>query len=215
MSRLLMVCLVAMATIALVGAPAAQSASNVWLGRNLIMNGGAELGPASPDGVIYVRVPSWSQLPGKPASNAVNYGYDSFPSANVPGPASRGKHLFFGGVAPYAVSAQSVNLAPLAATIDGGRVRFSFSAYFGGYSSQADNASATLRFEPGGRTYRLGPVTAGQRQNTTELLLRGTSGIVPAGTRSAQVTLEMSRFEGTSNDGYVDNVALVLTNGRR
>jgi hypothetical protein len=213
MSRLLTLCLAAAAGLALIGAPAAKGASSGWFGRNLIVNGGAELGAASSDGTIYVRVPGWSPVRGKPAINVVSYGYDSFPSANVPGPASRGKHLFFGGVAPYAVSTQAVNLASLGSTIDGGRVRFSFSAYLGGYSSQADDASATLRFEPSGRTYKLGPVTAQQRKNATELLLRTATGDVPAGTRSATVTLEMYRFEGTSNDGYTDNVSLVLTNG--
>ena len=210
MTRLLAVFAAAMAAVALINAPAALSATNGWFGRNLILNSGAELGPASPDGEIYVRVPGWSRLLGKPPINSVSYGYDSFPSANVPGPASRGKHLFFGGVAPYAVSGQSVNLAPLAGTIDGGRVGFSFSAYLGGYSSQADYAMATLRFEPSGRTYKLGPVTAQQRMNMTELLLRSAMGTVPAGTRSASVTLQMYRFEGKSNDGYIDNVSLVL-----
>ena len=215
MSRLLTSCLAVAAGLALLNAPAALSASSGWFGRNLVVNGGAELGAASSNGTIYVRVPAWSPVPGKSPINVVNYGYDDFPAINAPGPTLRGKHLFFGGVLPDAAGKQSVNLAPLAGTIDAGLVRFNFSAYLGGWSSQADEATATVSFEPSGRAYRIGPVTMQQRNSTTELLLRGASGVVPTGTRSARVTLEMYRLSGTSNDGYVDNVALVLTNGRR
>ena len=57
----------------------------------------------------------------------------------------------------------------------------------------------------------LGPVTAGQRQGITGLLLRTATGTVPRGTRRLAVTITMARASGTYNDGMADNLELVLT----
>ena len=57
----------------------------------------------------------------------------------------------------------------------------------------------------------IGPVTAAHRGNVTVLLLRETDCLVPAGTRSALVTVAMTRANGTAmNEGYADLVELVL-----
>jgi len=55
-------------------------------------------------------------------------------------------------------------------------------------------------------------VLAADRNRATGLVLRSASAPVPPGTRRIAVTLTMTRTEGTSNDGYADNLSLTLTN---
>jgi hypothetical protein len=57
----------------------------------------------------------------------------------------------------------------------------------------------------------IGPVTSTDRGGVTGLLLRSTSGSLPVGARTAVVTLTLTRLEGTANDGYADDLSLVLT----
>ena len=52
---------------------------------------------------------------------------------------------------------------------------------------------------------------AAERLNTTGLVARRAQGLVPVGTRSIQVLIRLVRTEGTYNDGYVDDLLLVLT----
>src|SRR5579859_1178268 len=80
------------------------------LGVNLVRNGGAESGPASPNGSNPVPVPNWSRVGRLPLENVVRYGYDGYPALNAPGPSSRGRNLFFGGVYPLAGAMQTINL---------------------------------------------------------------------------------------------------------
>jgi hypothetical protein len=104
---------------------------------------------------------------------------------------------------------------PNFSAIDSGNATFNLSAFLGGFSSQEDNASLSAIFRNSGGTglgtFSIGPVTAANRGNTTGLLARSTTGTVPIGTRDILVTLSMTRFSGTANDGYADNLSLVLT----
>jgi hypothetical protein len=47
----------------------------------------------------------------------------------------------------------------------------------------------------------------------TALVARSSSGVVPAGTRQISVRLDAVREAGSYNDGYIDNVSLVLGGG--
>ena len=120
-----------------------------------------------------------------------------------------------------------------AAAIDSGAVTFNLSGFLGGWEDQGDNAVVRATFkDPNGNAIKvgefcfdiglreicfdlfsvaIGPVTPGDRGNVTSLLFRSTSGAVPAGTRTIEVAMEMTREDGNDNDGYVDNVSLVLT----
>ena len=60
-------------------------------------------------------------------------------------------------------------------------------------------------------TATIGPVASADRSATTGLLFRSTSASLPVGVRTAVVTLTLTRLEGTANDGYADNLSLVLT----
>jgi len=56
----------------------------------------------------------------------------------------------------------------------------------------------------------LGPVTPADRGNQTGLLFRELSGYVPTGTTQIQLSLSMERPNSSDNDGYADNLSLVL-----
>jgi hypothetical protein len=178
----------------------------------LIINGDAEAAAGSPDGNP-VATPSWT-VGGE--ATALQYGASGgYPQATDPGPANRGNNLFAGG-ANDATSTltQTISLAAYAAAIDAGHVTFTLSAYLGGFEGQEDNAVLSVSFQNGTTevgTGHVGPVTAADRGSVTGLLARTATGAVPAGTRSAVVTLTATRLEGTANDGYADNLSLALT----
>jgi hypothetical protein len=182
------------------------------IGQNLVVNGDAEAGPGLPQ-KNSTNVPGWTTTG---HFTAVNYGFDDYPSTTSPGATDRGKNLFSGGTNdPISTASQSIDVTPLAAPIDRGQITYAFSAWIGGYASQADYAAVGATFYSaaharlGGVT--LGPVTAANRQGLTALLRRAAEGTLPAGTRSIGVKVTATRFEGSSNDGYTDNISLVLS----
>ena len=143
-------------------------------------------------------------------------GSGAFPTASNPGPANRGSNFFAGGPGNPASSAtQVIDLTAAADLIDTGAIDFELSGYLGGWQSQRDNATLTVTFKDGaGLTLgsaAIGPVTQGDRTNQTALLLRSSSGDLPFGTRSATLRLDMTRLDGSYNDGYADELSFVLT----
>ena len=57
----------------------------------------------------------------------------------------------------------------------------------------------------------VGPVTAADRGNVTTLLRREQRVTVPAGTRSLAVVIRTTRAAGAYDDGYADNISVVLS----
>ena len=183
-------------------------------GINLVQNGDAELGAASPDGGgMLVPVPGWSLTDN---FTVVTYGAEGWPAVSDPGPADRGINLFVGG-RPSALSSasQEVDISSWSAAVDAGGVAYTLSGWLGGWSSQEDNAVFAARFldgshlEIGGSSVSIGPVTALERGQLISLLYRDASGGIPNGTRGIEFTLTMTRLEGTDNDGYADNLSFV------
>ena len=188
----------------------------VPFGSNIITNGNAEDGAASPTGVTVVPVQSWTTTGN---FTVVSYSLGSgFPTTADPGPSDRGANFFAGGPGNVASSAsQVIDLSSSAVDIDTGSVLFDLSGFLGGFNSQGDNAMFTATFKDAGgsilEVFSIGPVTAADRGNTTGLLSRSTSGSVAIGARTVELDLQMTRLEGEYNDGYADNLSLVLTNG--
>lgn len=85
----------------------------------------------------------------------------------------------------------------------------------GGFSNQNDTATLTVVFRDAALatlgTETLGPVTRTDRGDATGMLFRSTSVSVPAGTRSALVTLDFSTDIPTYNNGYADALSLVIS----
>jgi hypothetical protein len=183
-------------------------------GTNLIVNGNAEAGPGSPDGTTLPvpNAPGWT-LTGN--FTVVQYNAPGgFPLSTDPGPPARGSNYFAGGNNASSSAAQTINVAAGAATIDGGTATYSLSGWLGGFSSQDDNAALTVTFRNAGATAigsaTIGPVTAADRGSATGMLLRTATGAVPVGTRTIDVVLQLTRVSGTYNDGYADELSLVL-----
>ena len=113
---------------------------------------------------------------------------------------------------------QVVDVSGAAAEIDAGKVAATLSALLGGYATQTDHAAVTATFLNAGGApagaLRLPTVTPADRNSVTALVARTASGAVPAGTRQISVRIDAIRDEGSYNDGYIDNVSLVLGSGR-
>jgi hypothetical protein len=181
---------------------------------NLIVNGDAEQGTPNVDGSI-VPTPGWTTTAGQ--FTEVLYG-SSFPNTDTATKIGGGKNFFAGGPDPdNGVSAanQVVSVASYATAIDAGSEPVTLSALVGGYASQNDNATVVATFldvnnAPLGTALTVGPVDAAARQNETTLLPETNTATVPAGTRSVNVVITLTRTDGAYDDGYVDNVSLTL-----
>lgn len=196
----------------LVLAAASAQASGV-LGSNLITNGDAEA-DAGGNGSTIVAPTGFHS-----SGNLTIVSYSTgggFPAPGDPGPSNRGLNFFAGGPNTALSSAtQSLDVSSITGLIDGGAVSFELAAYLGGFSSQQDSGKLTATFLGASRDVlgagSIGPVTNSDRGNATGLLLRQTSGVVPIGTRFIDVQLTMTRQAGSYNDGYADNLSLVLS----
>jgi hypothetical protein len=180
-------------------------------GVNLIVNGNAEAGPASTTGAPEAA-PPWTV---SSAFTVVPYGAPGFPTSSQ-GPPDGMNQFFAGGNAASSTATQDIDVSANAADIDAGKVVCDFSAWLGGFTDQEDNAVMTVIFNAANLTQisnaAIGPVTAADRSSQTKLLLRFSSVVVPANTRSIRVSLAMQRVfaGGTFNDGYADNLSVVL-----
>lgn len=189
------------------------STGSTLFGVNLIVNGDAEAALGADSDNIAASVPAWTRT-----SNFTTLTYDGA-GGNIrstdPGPANRGSNFFAGGPNSALSSAtQNIDVSSAAASVDGGAVTYQFSAYLGGWSFQYDNAVITADFKNANgttiSTAALGPVTRDDRGSQTGLFPRSTSGTLPAGTRTVTITMTMYRIDGAYNDGYADNLSLVL-----
>jgi hypothetical protein len=183
---------------------------------NLIVNGGAEAGNASPDGEAPPSggIPGWTLTLGE--TTVVEYGNTTggFPLPTDPGPPDRGEQFFSGGTTVLSISTQTIDVSANALRIDAGDVEFEFSGYLGGFRTQGDSASVAASFRDEAEqilgSVSIGPVSAEDRNDQTGLFLRSTTGQVPAGTRDIVLSLEQRRVNSSFNDGYADNLSLVL-----
>ena len=129
----------------------------------------------------------------------------------------RGDCFFYGHDAPITSMWQTIDLTNYAdpVVIDSSTLRFNLSAWLGGYDSQNDKASVSLRYidqanQTIGSMVTIGPVTDTNRGNQASFLFRQATGLVPIGSRSLVVTLVIDRSLGPINDGYADNIAVYL-----
>jgi hypothetical protein len=200
------------ATIALVCLIALGGGSAAQTGVNLIVNPGAEAGAAAPTGYEVVPIPGW--ISSGPVT-AVPWSLSSFMPSGSAGPADRGLNFFAGGFnAPASTATQTVSVASFAAAIDAGGFPYVLSGWFGGYSTQDDQAKLTATFRNAGGaslgTSSVGPVLAADRGNISGIRFRTTNGTLPPGTRSVDCVLAFLRLAGTYDDGYADNVSFVI-----
>jgi hypothetical protein len=190
------------------GAPAPSLTCHAC-GRNLIANPGADAGKGA-TGDDVVKVPDWKRTGD---FTAVQYAAGLDLSATSPGPGKRGQNYFYGG--PYATQSTGSQVTEIGTSgITSGKVTYALSAWLGGYADQGDYTTLTVSFESSAGTVlskvTMGPVTVAQRHDTSELLARQRTGVVPASTEKIKVELVMVKLVGGDDDGLADNLSLVL-----
>jgi hypothetical protein len=179
---------------------------------NLILNGNAEAAVGATSSSGPVKTPDWTSTG---AATAVQYGPNGI-GYPVPGAPDAGKNFFSGGDDDAKSSlSQTINVGQYASSIDGGGVTYTLQGWLGGFSDQLDNETVTANFMSASGSIlakaTIGPVTAAQRDDMTELLKKTTTGTVPVGTRSVVVLQLMIRDCGAYNDGYGDDLSLVFS----
>jgi eukaryotic-like serine/threonine-protein kinase len=184
----------------------------VSYGVNLLVNGNAEDGPASPVGAP-VEVPGWTT---SGAFTVVPYDAPAAYPALSQAPPNGLKQFFTGGPSGISTATQEIDVSVNAGEIDAGEVMCDISAWLGGYSDQEDDARFTVDFRNGAaaglKKITLGPVTALERADQTGFKFRSSSMLVPAQTRRIQAALLLTRKTnaGQFNDGYADNLSIIL-----
>jgi hypothetical protein len=182
---------------------------------NLLAGGGAEGAGAAHTAALSPEPPGWTREQGN--LTYVRYGTLGFPALLEAPPLRAGMAFFAGGPASAeSVASQTVDVSSSARVIDQGRANLRLSGDLGGSIDTADHAQVTATlFDAGGAPLgaplEIGPVSAADRHNVTTLLPRSTQAAVPAGTRRITVRITATGGAGTYNDGYADNLALVLT----
>jgi uncharacterized protein (TIGR03437 family) len=199
-----------------VGTHVARAQTPIF-GSNLIVNAGAESGVGGDSTIQQKNVPGWSSTGGCDiyAYNAAYKKVGAIAPKDIV-PRGAGNNYFAGGTIPANCTfSQSINLGSGTTTIDAGTATFAAAAYLGGYGLDGDNATMTVAFQdPTGK--QLSSVTIGtvgpndRASQENGLYLRRQIGQVPAGTRTAAVTLNMLWVNGANNEAYADNLVLIL-----
>jgi hypothetical protein len=216
--------------------PAAVTTTSQTQSPNLLANPGAEMSDPSLSGFSAVSMPGWT-VTGTPT--VMNYGTErvlmplgiagplpylpswlSFPKAK--NGATDGGNQFFGGgnVADSTIS-QTVDLRGASGAVDGGNVSYNLGAWLGGYSFDPSAASVKVTFLDENKTYlgtgQIKPVTALDRLFAISLLQRSTTGVLPVGTRYAQVDVFFDDqnpvkigFAADYNDAFADNLSFTI-----
>jgi hypothetical protein len=202
--------LASLAALSSFGCGGAVATSGTGTSGNVIRNGDAEAAVGSTGGPA-VNTPDWTSTG---EATAVQYGSPGIGYA-VPGAPDPGKNFFSGGYEDAMSSlSQTIDVSQYASFIDRGNVTYTLQAWLGGYSGQGDYATLTVTFTGASGaalgTGTIGPVTPADRDDTTELLERSSTGAVPPETRSVLVVLAMTREDGAYNDGYADDLSLVF-----
>lgn len=181
---------------------------------NIVVNGDAESGPGATNDSTTVPIPFWDQTG---LFTALRYNTPTFPSNSSPGPPNRGNNMFAGGPNNSVSGAtQMITLTQGWPVFDGGQARYVLTAWLGGNGGQDDTMIVTATFNDvmgeSLATATINGPTAVQRNNVTGLFFRSRMGLIPAGTRSINIALFSTRRFLPYNDGYADDISLVLIN---
>jgi hypothetical protein len=178
---------------------------------NLLLNPGGEAAAGATDSSTQVPIPSWTV---EGFFTTVAYDTPDFPTAANSTAVGGGQNFFAGGPdGDVDAATQTVDVSGAAAEIDAGTLPATLSALLGGFADQEDATTVTATFLGSAGslgTLALPAVTAADRGSETALLARTATATVPPGTRSISVRIEATRTAGQYNDGYADNISLVL-----
>ena len=210
-------------------APARAVDPAPMMSSNLLVNPGAEFGDPSLSAYSSVTVPGWS-VTGTPT--VIKYGtrrrlpwplgtpgptlpaFLGFPRSEN-GPPDGAAQFFGGGNVATSTLTQTVDLSGAATQIDTGAVPYTLSGWLGGFVEDPSEASVTATFVAADHQTplgagKIGPVTVLDRRLRTALLQRESTGMIPAGTRSARVVVTLKDRNpviGNYNNAYADNIS--------
>jgi uncharacterized protein (TIGR03437 family) len=175
-------------------------------GTNLIVNGNAENGSASPDGTVVVTsIPGWTRGTSTNGNaNVVPYGLTGFVLLSDPAPPDHGFQYFAsqGGAASLT---QVIDVSSGSSTIGGGNVKYTVSGYLGSTRCCATSQLAVAFQNANGQTFSTATLSP-QVFADTGLLLQQQIGLVPTGTVRITVTLTLN-----NQFSAADSLSLVLT----
>ena len=189
---------------------------------NLVVNGGAEIGTGSLDGVALSTVPGWTTTG---LMDEVQYdasdgdGVGGWPTFSTPGAADRGQNFFGGGGGGVSTATQTIDLSKAESQINSGKVRYNLGAWIGGVTNVTDTAQVDATFQsPSGRSLgraSLAPVTAQTRNDTTEFVPENATGTLPRGTSSVGVVITVNGNHPATRSGhgqgFVDNLSFTVS----
>jgi Hint domain len=181
------------------------------LNTNLLLNPDAEAGGGSVDGNFVETIPDWTT-----GGNftVVEYGgTGGFPTAAQAAPIDGGSNFFAGGPNSSTSSAsQIVSFSDLASSINAGGIAATLSGYLGGYLNQDDQMALTVTWYDSLAdvlgSFTLPIINAAARGDTMSLQYVSGTVVVPVGAVSAKVEMDATRYSGSYNDGYADNLSL-------
>jgi uncharacterized protein (TIGR03437 family) len=181
-----------------------QAGSTPALGKNLIVNPGAEKGLPAALPQAAPNVPGWSTF--SISGSVAPYGGSQFPTPQTPGPADRGTNVFCGW-RDTADLYQMVDVSGAAVAIDSSQVTFVVSGWLGGPNSPASATLTYQFFDWTGKqlapTAQLGPPALPSSYALVELQK---SGPLPAGTRKVLIDVQFR-----SSDSIADDIGFELS----
>lgn len=111
---------------------------------------------------------------------------------------------------PFASAYQDINISTHAALIDDGEVLVNYGAYMADYANTDEPSFALMFLNSGGQVIS-GTDTTRYRQS--EWMLKQKTVLVPVGTRTIRYIIMGTRFAGTDNDSYLDDIFCKLQTG--
>lgn len=165
------------------------------LSQNLILNGDCEMP------VISDSIPYWTQVSGfqwEQLVSSADYAY-----------AYSGSYFFGAGNTASAELSQDVNVSSYAATIDAGSQQFTLQGYEQSYNqSPPDSGKIIVEYRDASNTSVLASFNSGNKGSINTWQLISNTQVAPVGTRTIRVRLIATRFNGSYNDGYFDDISL-------
>jgi hypothetical protein len=185
---------------------------------NLIRNPGAEAGQPSQSGETTVAIPNWtttSTFTVAPYGGGGAPDFFTFPPLSESQRIGGGKNFFAGGFkAGTSTASQAMDVGAAAPFVDQHLVGVSLAGWLGGYLSEPDPGTVTADFVGGSgavlASLTIGPVTPDERNRDLKFVQKTATAEVPTGTRAIRVTMTAIQVDGTYDDGYFDNLSLVL-----
>jgi hypothetical protein len=181
---------------------------------NLVVNGGAEVGPSSEVGDRHPIV-GWSTTAGAAGFMSVDYRAAGDPNPlrmDVEDPNTAGCRAFFGGgegVNTATSASQLVDVSAAASEIDGGSVTFKAAGAIGQVPGGEDTLGVSFEFLNGsGSTIGFLSVTSSSSATTLNPFSASLL-VLTAGTRQVRVKLTATAA-GPANTAYADSIAFTL-----